>query len=120
MLSGGFDDDSDGMLWEPPSPSGPGSMYQSLKEPVSPIFIQKDESETKVELLPGKSVLPCVKEEADAGPVEQCVFGYAQLQLNSNVEASELELNGIEHGEEKVWKIELVKTSLSLTESNYI
>ena len=119
MLSGGFDDDSDGMLWEPPSPSGPGSMYQSLKEPVSPIFIQKDESETKVELLPCKSVLPCVKEEADAGPVEQCVFGYAQLQLNSDVETSELSIDGenrIDYGEDRPWEVRLIKLYDSLAE----
>lgn len=109
MLSGGFDDDSDGMLWEPPSPSGPGSMYHpSVKEAPSPIFVQKDESEAKVEFLPCDPVLGCAKEESGTEPIEQCVFGYSQLQLTPNIQPSDLPVTGelkIDYGKAKPWEV---------------
>ena len=117
----GYGESSDGILWESPSPISPGRNYQSVDMPTSSQFIQNGDNKTKRKYLPCQGVPAFVKAEVDTGCVEQqCAFSYDQMQLISNVEASELELNGIEHGEEKVWKIELVKTSLSLTESNYI
>lgn len=93
MLSQGFDDNSDGMLWEPPSPmigGSPGSMYQSVKVPMSPDFILKGDLkgyETKMDFLPCKMAI-YRKQEIEPGTRERIVFSHGKLQTSSNSETS--------------------------------
>ena len=83
----GYDESSDGILWESPSPTSPGTNYQSVDMPTCPKFIQNGDNKTKRKYLPCQAVPVFVKAEVDTGRVEQqCAFSYDQMQLISNVE----------------------------------
>eukprot|EP00250_Pteridium_aquilinum_P013290 c21255_g1_i1 orf=285-2903(-) len=92
MLSRGFDNNTDGMLWEPPSPTLGGSlesMHQPISVPGSPDFVSRDVVkgfETNTDYSMGKISAALTKQASI--PEEWTVPHHSKRELTSNLEDS--------------------------------